>query len=305
MGKKKKDEIETENEFGEDDDDDDGCCPDTHAKCFEIVLIVGFLVSIIALAVNMILNLWYFKLSTFLLIAQIVPIALNFISFIVSIMLRCWRSDNSVFKKNFSSSSSAACFLLVLVIINFLSAVGDDVLFYFAYNYIHASNELDNIGSDEAKEKELLDKLYKAEKMYFKIMDKYNEEKGYGLKPDQVDSKMYMLELLPWVVFNVNAFMQFLAIILDCILMGRIKLKNHFGFPKEENNKSTKNKIIDNDDDIYEKKNSKNKSKKKRKKSSATSNLNPESDITILKKKKKSQMKKKKKKGTSIKKKKY
>ena len=265
--------------------------------------VVGFLVSIIALALNMILNLWYFKLSTFLLIAQIVPIALNFISFIVSIMLRCWRSDNSVFKKNFSSSSSAACFLLVLVIINFLSAVGDDVLFYFAYNYIHASNELDNIGSDETKEKELLDKLSKAEKMYFKIMDKYNEEKGYGLKPDQVDSKMYMLELLPWVVFNVNAFMQFLAIILDCILMGRIKLKNHFGFPKEENNKSTKNKI--NDEDIYEKKNSKNKSKKKRKKSSATSNLNPESDITILKKKKKSQMKKKKKKGTSIKKKKY
>ena len=302
MGKKKKDEIETENEFGEDDDDDDGCCPDTHAKCFEIVLIVGFLFSIIALTVNMILNLWFFKFSTFLLIGQIVPMALNVISFIISIILRCWRSDNSVFKKNFSSSSSAACFLLVLVIINFLSAVGDDVLFYFAYNYIHASNELDNIGSDEAKEKELLDKLSKAEKMYFKIMDKYNEEKGYGLKPDQVDSKMYMLELLPWVVFNVNAFMQFLAIILDCILMGRIKLKNHFGFPKEENNKSTKNKIIDNDDNIYEKKMSKN--KKKRKKSNGTSKVSPESDITIMKKKKKSQIKKKKK-SSSIKKKKY
>ena len=302
MGKKKKDEIDTENEFEDDDDDDDGCCPDTHAKCFEIVLIVSFLISIIALAVNMILNLWFFKLSTFLLVAQIVPIALNFISFIISIILRCWRSDNSVFKKNFSSSNSAACFLLVLVIINFLSAVGDDVLFYFAYTYIHSYNELDNIGNDETKRNELLDKISKAEKMYYKIMDKYNEDKGYGLKQDQYDNKMYMLELLPWAVFNVNVFIQFLAIILDCILMGRIKLKNHFGFPKEENNKSTKNKIIDNDDDIYEKKMSKN--KKKRKKSNGTSKVSPESDITIMKKKKKSQIKKKKK-SSSIKKKKY
>ena len=24
----------------------EGCCPDTHAKCFEIILIIGFLLSI-------------------------------------------------------------------------------------------------------------------------------------------------------------------------------------------------------------------------------------------------------------------
>ena len=303
MGKKKKDEIDTENEFEDDVDDDDGCCPDTHAKCFEIVLIVGFLFSLIALTVNMILNLWFFKLSTFLLIGQIVPMALNAISFIISIILRCWRSDNSVFKKNFSSSSSAACFLLVLVIINFLSAIADDVLFYFAYNSLHIEDELINNFNNDRARNELTEKLLKSEKWFNKIVDKYKEaDNNYGFDDKEYEKKRSIILLLPWVVFNFNLFIQFLAIILDCILMGRIKLKNHFGFPKEDKNKSTKNKIIDNDDDIYEKKMSKN--KKKRKKSNGTSKVSPESDITIMKKKKKSQIKKKKK-SSSIKKKKY
>ena len=304
MGKKKKDEIETDNIFeDDDDDDDDGCCPDTHAKCFEIVLIVGFLFSLIALTVNMILNLWFFKFSTFLLIGQIVPMALNAISFIISIILRCWRSDNSVFKKNFSSSNSAACFLLVLVIINFLSAIADDVLFYFAYNSLHIEDELINNFNNDRARNELTEKLLKSEKWFNKIVDKYKEaDNNYGFDDKEYEKKRSIILLLPWVVFNFNLFIQFLAIILDCILMGRIKLKNHFGFPKEDKNKSTKNKIIDNDDDIYEKKMSKN--KKKRKKSNGTSKVSPESDITIMKKKKKSQIKKKKK-SSSIKKKKY
>ena len=95
--------------------EEQGCCPDTHAKYFEIILIIGFLLSIILLIINMILNLWYFKGSTFLLIFEIVPIALNAISIILSIILRMWRSDDSVLKKNFSSSSNVSCFLLVLI----------------------------------------------------------------------------------------------------------------------------------------------------------------------------------------------
>ena len=93
-----------------------GCCPDTHAKCFEILLIIGFLFSIIILTINLILNIWLFKLSIFLLVFAIVPIGLNAISFISSIILRLWRSDGSVLKKNSSPSSSVAGFLLFLVL---------------------------------------------------------------------------------------------------------------------------------------------------------------------------------------------
>ena len=294
MGKKKKDEIETDNIFeDDDDDDDDGCCPDTHAKCFEIVLIVGFLVSIIALALNMILNLRYFKLSLFLLIFTIVPTALNLISFIVSIILRNWRSDNSVFKKNFSSSSSAACFLLVILIINFLSTAGEIVFYYFVYNYLSLQEDDDNCkpGSNCNRE-ELNKKLEAAEKIYYKIMNKCNENCDFGIDDRQkLQKKTDMVKLLPWAAFCINLFIQFLMIIMDCIIMGRIKLKSHFGFPEEGKNKSSKNKMIDDDYEINEKKGVKKKGKKKKKKNGAD---DLESEITIIKNKK---TKKKKKKG--------
>ena len=124
--------------------EEQGCCPDTHAKYFEIILIIGFLLSIILLIINMILNLWYFKGSTFLLIFEIVPIALNAISIILSIILRMWRSDDSVLKKNFSSSSNVSCFLLVLIIINLLSTITEVVLYSFVYNQYHLADEMKN-----------------------------------------------------------------------------------------------------------------------------------------------------------------
>ena len=105
-----------------------GCCPDTHAKCFEIILIVGFLLSLIALIVNLIFNLWCFKLSIYILVLSIVSIAMSAISIILSIILRYWRSDDSVLKKNSSSSSGVSSFLLGLVIINILSCIAVELL---------------------------------------------------------------------------------------------------------------------------------------------------------------------------------
>ena len=292
MVKKKKKDKDFEEEE-EDDGDDDGCCPDTHAKCFELVLIVGFLLGIAALTVNLVLNLWFFKLSLFLLIFTIVPTALNLISFIISIILRNWRSDNSVFKKNFSSSSSAACFLLVILIINFLSTAAEIVFYYFVYNYL--SLQEDNINCEKQSNcnpDELKKKLEAAEKIYYKIMNKCNENCDFGIDDLQkLQKKTDMVKLLPWAAFCLNLFIQFLMIIMDCIIMGRIKLKSHFGFPEEGKNKSSKNKMIDDDYEINEKKGVKKKGKKKKKKNGAD---DLESDITIIKNKK---TKKKKKKG--------
>ena len=92
-----------------------GCCPSVHAKTFEIILIIGFILSIILLIVNLVLSLWCFKYSYALFIIEIGLIALNFISIILSIILRVWRSDGSVHNKNFSSSNSVAIFNIVLV----------------------------------------------------------------------------------------------------------------------------------------------------------------------------------------------
>ena len=298
MGKKKKKSKDFE-EDEEDEDDDDGCCPDTHAKCFELVLIVGFLIGIAALTVNLILNLFFFKLSTLLLVFTIVPAALNLISIIVSIILRTWRSDNSVFKKNFSSSSSAACFLLVLILINFLSTIAEDVLFYFAYKNITLSEELIdclNRSNSNCNFDDLTKKIADIEKMNKIIMDKNKDGVGYGIDGEELEKKMDMVKILPWAAFNVNLFIQLLSIIMDCILMGRINLKSHFGFPKEEKSKSSKNKMID----MYEKKNAKKKGKKK-KRANGLEDL--ESDITIIKEKKKKNKKKKKKKKKTTRKK--
>ena len=125
-------------------------------------------------------------------------------------------------------------------------------------------------------------------------MNKYNDEDGYGIdNQEEIEKKLDMVKLLPWVAFCANLFIQFLMIIMVCILMGRINLKSHFGFPKQEKSKSSKNKMIDNFDGVYEKKGAKKKGKKK-KRANGLEDL--ESDVTIIKDKKNKKKKKKKKK---------
>ena len=103
-----------------------GCCPNTHTKFYEITLIIGFSLSLVLLILNMYLSLWFFKMSYYLLSLEIIPIAFNVINILLSIILRCWRSDGSVLKINFSSSICVSCFLLVLIIINLLSSIVEE-----------------------------------------------------------------------------------------------------------------------------------------------------------------------------------
>ena len=247
----------------------------------------------------MILNLWYFKGSTFLLIFEIVPIAFNAFNIILSIILRMWRSDNSVLKKNFSSSSNVSCFLLVLIIINLLSTITEVVLYSFVYNQYHLADEMKNYFKVCAKKnncslneyKKLEEKYEKLGKILEKIINNPKKISDDFKDEKEEEKKNNILKLLPWIAFCFNLFIQLLMAIFDIILMGRIKIKNHFGFPKDDNNQSAKNKIID--DDINEKKGSK--KKKKSKKVNGIDNLNNESDATELKKQKDKKKKKRRK----------
>ena len=261
MGKKKKQEEEEE----EEEEEEPGCCADTHAKCFEIVLILGFVLSFILLIVNIILTLGFFKLFTVLLILEIILIALNFISIILSVILRLWRSDESVFKKNFSSSSCVSCLLLVIIIINLLLSLVEEVLYSF----------IQGVGVDKEND------------FVLKILEIIMKRNGDDTNTSKSQEKIF--KLLPWIAFSLNNFVQFISIILDCILQGRINLKSHLGFPRRDKNKSTKNKLIVS-------------SKKKKKKKDADIFFSTGTDATNLKKKK---TKKKKKKKRSSKKGKY
>jgi len=271
-----------------------GCCPNSHAKCFEIILIIGFILSIAILIVNLILNLWCFKASDVILAFNIIPIGLNGISAILSIILRLWRSDDSVFKNNFSSSSSVAYLLLVVVIINLLSSITEEVLYSFIYNFFYYDKKMEELAENGNSDESISDKIYKKFEDNRKILKKLvTKDIDIGTRdPDKRENKQKILEILPWIALNFNNLIQFIMIIFIIILIGRIKLKNHFGFPQDDKNQSANYKINDNGE-IDEK------SKKKKRKKNKDKEVNDMdasiagSDATKLKSKKKKNKKKK------------
>ena len=281
-----------------------GCCPNSHAKCFEIILIIGFILSLAILIVNLILNLWCFKASDIILAFNIIPIGLNGISAILSIILRLWRSDDSVFKNNFSSSSSVAYLLLVVVIINLLSSITEEVLYSFIYNSFYyekkignLEDELFNLMENDNWDQSISDKIEKLGKKAVdnsKIVEKLvTKEIDFGTEDlDKIENKKKILEILPWIALNFNNLIQFIMIIFIIILIGRIKLKNHFGFPQDDKNQSANYKINDNGE-IDEKSKKKKRKKKKDKEVDGLDASIAGSDATKLKSKKKKNKKKK------------
>lgn len=269
-----------------------GCCPNSHAKCFEIILIIGFILSLVILIVNLILNIWYFKAFDIILAFNIIPIGLNGISAILSIILRLWRSDDSVFKNNFSSSSSVAYLLLVVVIINLLSSITEEVLYSFIYNDIYYAKKMEELAENGNWDQ--IDKLGKKAEDNSKILEKLiTKEFDFGnIDPDKLENKKKILEILPWIALNFNNLIQFIMIIFIIILIGRIKLKNHFGFPQDDKNQSANYKINDNGE-IDEKSKKKKKKKKKDKEVNYMDASIVGSDATNLKSKKKKNKKKK------------
>ena len=131
---------------------DPGCFGNVHAKTFEILLIIAFLLAIIILIINLALTLWQFMHSYYLLIFEIIILVLNVFGLILSIILKIWRSNGSVFNKNFSSSKIVSLFIVVLVIINILFSVTEEVLFsffYFVYHILDELEKLEKLGEEE------------------------------------------------------------------------------------------------------------------------------------------------------------
>ena len=295
-----------------------GCCPSIHAKIFEIILIIGFILSIILLIVNLIISLWCFKCSYPLFIIEIGLIALNVFSVILSIILRIWRSDGSVYHKNFSSSNNVAIFNIILIIINLLASIAEEILFSFVISYLslyleslkaemdiekyndNFFNNLD-LGSNPegfslndyfefleelSKKGEILEKKSeKKQKAFEKIMNKNYKEKlfhfddDYKKNYDITIKKIKILKILPWIAINFNMFIQFLMLIFIIILIGRINGKSDFGFVQtKNNNQSVQNKML------Y---------KKKQSNISGIKILNAESDNSKLEIKKKKKKKRK------------
>ena len=280
------------------DNKNEGCCPSIHAKIFEIILIIGFTLSLILLTVKLIILIWCIKYSYSLLIIGIILMALSTISLVLSIILRVWRSDGSVFNTKFLSSFCIAIINLVLVIINLLSSIAEEVLFSFvisSFNLIFDDDVSDhlidimeylNIYSEEevANFFDWMDnfeevfktakKHYKAYNFFLDIMKRNYDVKMFdGLNRDEILKKIKVLKILPWITINFNILIQVIMFIFIIILILKISAKFDLGSQHLDTNQSVNNKMLGNSNNLNpngseskELKEKKEKKKKKRRK---------------------------------------
>ena len=281
------------------------CFKNVHAKIFEIVLIIEFVICEIFLIVNLAVNNWFLKYSSSILAFEVLLVLFTFFCLIISIILRIFRSNGTVFNNKYNFSHYFSIIMLILVIINILVSVVEDALFYYVYAYMTISEN-----NEEDYESRL-----KIKKAFQKIMNKYNEE-GRALSNDEdyydadeeendFEKKIKRLKALPWVSFNLNAFVQILAIFIILLLIKRIKDKSDYGISIQNSQQNTtQNQMVNikNSRTGSSDRKSKGKSKSKRlkhKKDSKRQNYlmiqEPESDDQEEKLKKKKKGKKKKK----------
>ena len=280
-----------------------GCCGKTHAKIFEILLIVGFSASVAILVVNLVLTMFIFKYSGIIFFSEIGIAALNFICIIFSIILRVWRSNGSVLDLHYSSSNAISIIILVIIILNLICSLGEDVLYYFIVpSFVIEDYE------PAPKIKEIAEKLFNKNKKF---------DKNFG---ENLEKNRTILKILPWASASFSALVQIISMIFIILIRKRIKYKSDFGIVSniiqtQALQQSSQNKMSGNNtnlglgsnnktNNIYEgnAKNVKTKKSKKKKKSKDEDNgmVVPDSDqIDIMTKKKKKAKKGKKKKNKS------
>ena len=280
-----------------------GCCGKTHAKIFEILLIVGFSASVAILVVNLVLTMFIFKYSDIIFFSEIGIASLNFICIIFSIILRVWRSNGSVLDLHYSSSNAISIIILVIIILNLICSLGEDVLYYFIVPYL-------TMDDDDPEPSEKIKEIYK------KI---FNKKIDYSAYMDLEKNKT-ILKILPWASASFSALVQIISMIFIILIRKRIKYKSDFGIVSniiqtQALQQSSQNKMSGNNtnlglgsnnktNNIYEgnAKDVKTKKSKKKKKSKDEDNgmVVPNSDqIEIMNKKKKKAKKGKKKKNKS------
>ena len=225
------------------------CFKNVHAKIFEIVLIIEFVICEIFLIVNLAVNNWYLKYSSSILALEVLLVLFTFFCLIISIILRIFRSNGTVFNNKYNFSHYFSIIMLILVIINILVSVVEDALFYYVYFFIalSPSDEVD-FESLEKKMKafqKIMNKLYKDTRRLSDDEDYYDDEEYYDDyydddyyddgedffddEEDKLQKKIKRLKTLPWVSFNFNAFLQILAAFLIILLIKRIKNKSDYG----------------------------------------------------------------------------
>ena len=283
------------------DNKNEGCCPSIHAKIFEIILIIGFTLSLILLIVKLIILVWCIKYSNSLLIIGIILMALSTISLVLSIILRVWRSNGSVFNTKFLSSFCVASINFVLVIINILSSIYEEILFSFVisffifyyedsreynqdwYNIYRILSRLEDDPDSEVKEYcrnriENCDEVYKKAKKYLIALDimkkTFRQNIGEDFEDlDKLLKKIKILKILPWITINFNILIQVIMLIFIIILILKISAKFDSGSQHLDTNQSVNNKMLGNSNNLNpngseskELKEKKEKKKKKRRK---------------------------------------
>ena len=197
------------------------CCGSVNAKAFEILLIIGYILSTAGLTVNFILNMYIFKYSYSIFSLEIVLMALNVFCLIFAIVLRVWRSNGSVLTTSYSSSLCLSSVILVFSIISLLGSGALDGLFYYTIDYL-TGDIFDKIDDPETLQKR--DDIYK---LIFNKNEDMSKDNNCDISDDK--TKLKILKLLPWISINLNAFVQVLSIFFLCIIRQRIKFKCDVG----------------------------------------------------------------------------
>ena len=129
------------------------CFGSVHAKVFEIILIIGFVSSLILLTVCFVLTMWFFKYSTYIFAIEIVLLGLNFLAVIFAIILRVWRSDGSASGTNNSAAFCVSIMIIIIIIISLLGSIACDILvsyiINFKYLYVFEIINTKNIWDDD------------------------------------------------------------------------------------------------------------------------------------------------------------
>lgn len=280
-------------------------CGGIHAKIFEILLIVGYLLSLAGLVVNLVLTMYCFKYSYAIFYLEICLTALNAFCFLFAILLRVWRSNGSVNTSNNSASLCLSSVILVFAIIILLGSGAEDGLFYYTISVLTG----DFWKKHKPDLQAYLDRIEIFNKIFNKYKDLYND-KNYNELGDN-KSKLQILRLLPWISMNFNALIQILSIFFIIIIRQRIKFKTELESSQvvqtqvaqelnqnkanTQRNSGTNLALSNNNPNIYEDINLKKPKKRRKSKDAKENGMGNLNNVDIVDKKKGKKKKSKKK----------
>ena len=87
-----------------------------------------------------------------------------------------------------------------------------------------------------------IDKGKKVKKIwdyFFKIVNKLGDSIDDEISEEELNNKIKIMKVLPYVCINFNMFVQLLAFMLIIILIKRITIKSHYGYPQPQGIQTT------------------------------------------------------------------